>query len=199
MDGPGKHFVHYFVQNKNLVNFVAIIDRDAWTSESWTERGSVADVLAEFEGWHNQVLSILGAGDETFVWGLFERIPMDHWSVGRVTLLGDACHAMLPFMAQGAAQAIEDGAALASCLAGIDEAGIPGSLRLYESLRSPRTSRVQAASRENKTRFHYADGPLQQARDAQMKRGSTDFSFEAVAWLYGHDASLMAGDGQKQA
>ena len=186
--GPGKHFVHYYVQNRRLVNFVAIIDRDTWTRESWTDRGEVVDALAAYEGWHPQVRSILGAVDETFIWALFDRKPMARWSVGRVTLLGDACHAMLPFMAQGAAQAIEDGATLAACLSETDARDIPGALCRYEGLRLPRASRVQGLSEANKTRFHLADGAAQQARDAEMARGATDWSLNSVAWLYGYDA-----------
>ncbi len=165
--GPGQHFVHYFVSGKRLVNFVAIVEQDAWTAESWTDRGDLADALAAFADWHPQVRSILGTADETFIWALFDRSPMDRWSSGRVTLLGDACHAMLPFMAQGAAQAIEDGAALAACLSDGD---VPGALRRYEAVRAPRVARIHAASASNKTRFHLADGPEQQARDAQRRR-----------------------------
>ena len=186
--GPGKHFVHYYVQNRRLVNFVAITEQDSWTRESWTDRGEVADALAAYEGWHPQVRSILGAVDETFIWALFDRKPMTRWSVGRVTLLGDACHAMLPFMAQGAAQAIEDGATLAVCLSRIDARDVPNALRRYEALRLPRVSRVQGLSEANKTRFHLPDGAAQQARDAEMARGATDWSLKAVAWLYGYDA-----------
>ena len=100
--GPGKHFVHYYVRNKQLLNFVAIIDQDTWTKESWTDRGDIADAIAAYEGWHPQLQGILQAVDETFIWALFDRPPMRRWSVGRVTLLGDACHAMLPFMARAA-------------------------------------------------------------------------------------------------
>ncbi|HEY0340258.1 MAG TPA: FAD-dependent monooxygenase, partial [Steroidobacteraceae bacterium] len=114
--------------------------------------------------------------------------PMPHWSAGRVTLLGDACHAMLPFLAQGAAQAIEDGAALTECLATIGEQDIPAALRLYEALRLPRASRVQAASKENKTRFHLPDGFPQRERDAQIRGAGTDWFLEAMSWVYGHDA-----------
>jgi salicylate hydroxylase len=186
--GPGKHFVHYYVQSGRLVNFVAVIEQDAWTKESWTDRGEVADVLAAYQGWHPQVRSILEAVDETFKWALFDRKPMAHWSAGRVTLLGDACHAMLPFMAQGAAQAIEDGVTLAACLSQIPAEEIPKALRRYEGLRLVRTSRVQGLAEANKTRLHLPDGQAQQARDAQMARGGTDFSVEAVTWLYGYDA-----------
>jgi salicylate hydroxylase len=95
---------------------------------------------------------------------------------------------MLPFMAQGAAQAIEDGATLAVCLSQIDDRDVPEALRRYEALRLPRASRVQELSEANKTRFHLPDGAAQQARDAEMIRGATDWSLKAVAWLYGHDA-----------
>jgi salicylate hydroxylase len=185
--GPDRHFVHYYVQNRRLVNFVAIIDQDTWTKESWIDRGSVADALVAFEGWHPQVGSILASVDETFVWALFDRAPMQRWSLGRVTLLGDACHPMLPFMAQGAAQAIEDGATLAACLAKLGQ-DVPEALRHYERRRLPRTARVQAMSANNKIRFHLRDGPEQVARDAEMAKSVTDWSLSNVAWLYGHDA-----------
>jgi salicylate hydroxylase len=98
---------------------------------------------------------------------------------------------MLPFMAQGAAQAIEDGATLAACLSQAGAQGVPDALRRYEALRLPRASRVQALSAINKTRFHLADGPAQRERDAEMARGTTDWSLGAVAWLYGHDAGVI--------
>jgi salicylate hydroxylase len=191
--GPGKHFVHYFVQSKRLVNFVALVDEDTWTRESWTDRGEVADALAAFDGWHPQVRGILEAVEETFIWALFDRAPLERWSAGRVTLLGDAGHPMLPFMAQGAAQAIEDGATLAACLAKHGERGVAEALRLYETLRLPRTARIQGLSAYNKTRFHLPDGPEQEARDAEMAKGSTDWSIEAIAWIYGHDAGVLGG------
>ena len=188
--GPGRHFVHYFVSGRRLVNFVAIVEQDAWTRESWTARGDVAEALAAFEGWHPQVRTILGSVDETFIWGLFDRRPLERWSEGRVTLLGDACHPMLPFMAQGAAQAIEDGATLTACLARAEK-DIPAALRRYEQLRLPRASRLQAMSTDNKTRFHLPDGPEQRERDRQMATASTDWSFDAVAWIYEHDAAVL--------
>ena len=187
--GPGRHFIHYYVQQRRLVNFVAVVDQDTWTRESWTDRGEIADALAAFEGWHPQLHEILLAVDETFIWALFDRAPLDRWSSGRVTLLGDACHPMLPFMAQGAAQALEDGAALTACLA--EEPDVPEALRLYEAVRLPRASRIQALSTLNKTRFHLPDGPEQRERDELMAGGATDFSIKAVEWIYGHDASVI--------
>jgi salicylate hydroxylase len=186
--GPGRHFVHYYVQAERLVNFVAVVEQDSWTRESWTDRGDVAVALAEYDGWHPQVRTILGSVDETFVWALFDRTPLERWSVGRVTLLGDACHPMLPFMAQGAAQAVEDGATLTACLLR-DRDDIQEALRLYEELRVPRASKIQGLSAANKIRFHLPDGPEQEERDEQMASGSTDWSLKAVAWIYRHDAA----------
>ena len=185
--GPEAHFVHYYVAGKRLVNFVAIIEQDSWTRESWTDPGDPADAIAAFEGWHPQLHEILGAVDETFIWALFDRPPLPRWSQGRVTLLGDACHPMLPFMAQGAAQALEDGAALTACLA--REPDVEAALRRYEQLRLPRASRIQALSTENKTRFHLPDGERQRERDALMAGGGTDFAIRAVEWIYAHDAA----------
>ncbi|MEV5893867.1 FAD-dependent monooxygenase [Nonomuraea fuscirosea] len=190
--GPGGHFVHYFVGGGRLVNFVAIVERDTWTRESWTDRRDVAEALAAFEGWHPQVRAIIEAVDETYLWALFDRAPLPRWSAGRVTLLGDACHAMLPFMAQGAAMAVEDGAALAARLAAAQAGprrGLPSALLRYEAARIPRTSRLQAMSTANKTEFHLPDGPGQAERDARMSEGVPGMSFQALAWVYGHDAA----------
>jgi salicylate hydroxylase len=134
------------------------------------------------------VRAILGAVEETYRWALFDRAPLERWSAGHVTLLGDAGHPMLPFMAQGAAQAIEDGATLATYLAGAGT-DVAAALRGYEALRIPRTARIQALSTTQKTRFHLPDGLPQQRRDAEMAAGRTDFSFDAVRWIYGHDAA----------
>jgi len=104
---------------------------------------------------------------------------------------------MLPFRAQRAAQGIEDGAVLAACLAEIGRADIPQAPRLYESLRSPRTSRVQAASMENQDRFHLSDGPQQRTRDAQPGDASADWLLQAIAWVYGHDAEAIVDVGRR--
>jgi salicylate hydroxylase len=189
--GPGKHFVHYFVRSNQLLNFVCLVEQDSWTKESWTDRGDIADVRAAYKNWHPQVRGILDSASEIFVWALFDRAPLPRWSVGRVTLLGDACHPMLPFMAQGAAQAIEDGATLAAVLAHSDGRNLADALRDYERLRLPRTSRIQALAANNKTRFHLPDGPAQRQRDEQMASGGTDWSKSAIAWVYSHDAGVV--------
>ncbi|MEU4422495.1 FAD-dependent monooxygenase [Actinoplanes sp. NPDC024001] len=192
--GPGQHFVHYFISGQRMVNYVAVIEQDRWTRESWTDHGEIRDALAAYQGWHPQVREIIGAADETYVWALFDRPPMPRWSSGRVTLLGDAAHAMLPFMAQGAAQAVEDGATLAACLR--EDAAVPDALLRYERLRLPRTARLQEMSAGNKTRFHLPDGPAQRERDRQLTAGSQAWSFNALGWVYEHDASLLNEGGE---
>jgi len=128
------------------------------------------------------------ARDICFIWALFDRDPLPQWSRGRVTLLGDACHPMYPFMGQGAAQAIEDGACLAACLAADDDPA--EALLRYERLRLPRVTRLQQMSRANKTRFHMPDGPAQQARDAEWARAA-DRAPDALRWLYAYDPASL--------
>jgi salicylate hydroxylase len=190
--GPKRHFVHYFVQNERLVNFACLIEQDSWRSESWTDRGSIADAVLAYQGWHPQVRAIIAAADETFIWALFDRPPLPRWSAGRVTLLGDACHPMLPFMAQGAAQAIEDAASLAAIIARHGGQDIPHAVRRYEAIRLPRTALIQQSATRNKEQFHLPDGVAQQERDAQLASGTAGFALDAVAWIYGHDAAEVA-------
>jgi salicylate hydroxylase len=188
--GPGAHFVHYFVSRGRLLNFVGWTEHDTWNREDWTDRATIDRALAAFEGWHPQVRRIIAAADTCFIWALFDRDPLPRWSVGRTTLLGDACHPMYPFMGQGAAQSIEDGATLAACLvAGAGDP--PGALRHYEQLRLPRVTRLQEMSRANKARFHMQDGAEQEVRDATWARVS-DRSPDAMRWLYDFDASAVA-------
>ena len=184
--GPSHHFVHYFVgAGARYVNWVAAMPGE-WRIESWTERGRVADVLGEFYGWHPQVSAMIGASDATNRWALYDRDPLARWSVGRVTLLGDAAHAMLPYMAQGAVQAIEDAAVLAKCLGRADPRDLTPALYRYEEIRKPRTTRCQEGSRRNGEMYHLADGEEQQRRDASLGSVAT-VPLPQNAWLYGHD------------
>ena len=187
--GPGAHLVHYFVARGRLLNFVGWTEHDSWNREDWTDRATIERALAAFAGWHGQVRRIITAADACFIWALFDRDPLVRWSVGNTTLLGDACHPMYPFMGQGAAQAIEDGAALAACLAaGADDPA--AALRRYEQLRLPRVTRLQVMSRANKTRFHLRDGLAQEARDAEWAKAG-DRSPEALRWLFEFDAGVV--------
>jgi salicylate hydroxylase len=152
--GPGKHFVHYFVRGGELVNCVCVVEKEGWEVESWTERGDQAELRADFNGWHETIQALIDNMDPEacFKWARFDRPPMPRWSEGRVTLLGDACHPTLPFMAQGAAMAIEDAAILARCLK--LDASVPENLLHYESLRKARTAGIQRGSRRNAKVFH---------------------------------------------
>jgi len=188
--GPGGHLVHYPVAGGRLLNFVGWTEHDTWNREDWTDRATIERALAAFEGWHPQVRRIIAAAGTCFIWALFDRDPLPRWSVGRTTLLGDACHPMYPFMGQGAAQAIEDGAALAACLAAAGGRDPAETLRHYERLRLPRVTRLQEMSRANKGRYHMRDGPEQEARDAEWARAG-DRSPEALRWLFGFDAGAI--------
>ena len=187
--GPDGHVVHYWVAGGRMMNVVCVAEHGHWTKESWTDKGEVADVLARYEGWHPTVRSLIGAFPETFVWALHDRAELPRWSAGRVTLLGDACHPMLPMMAQGAAQSIEDGAALASLLEAMPD-DIAGALARYETLRKPRATKLQQASAANRERFHLPDGPEQQKRDEAIA-ASGDRSIANIGWLYAHDAAAI--------
>jgi salicylate hydroxylase len=187
--GPGGHLVHYFVSGGRLLNFVGWTEHDSWNREDWTDRATIERALAAFDGWHPQIHRIIAAADTCFIWALFDRDPLPRWSAGRVTLLGDACHPMYPFMAQGAAQAIEDGAALTALLAaGGDPVAI---LKRYEELRLPRVTRLQQMSRANKHRYHLPDGAEQAERDAAMA-ANRERAPETMRWLFGFDAAAVA-------
>jgi salicylate hydroxylase len=187
--GPGAHFVHYFVSRGRLLNFVGWTEHDEWNREDWTDRATVDRALAAFAGWHEQVRTIIAAAETCFIWALLDRDPLPRWSVGHSTLLGDACHPMYPFMGQGAAMAIEDGATLTACLRAI--ANPVEALRHYERLRLPRVTRLQEMSRANKTRFHMRDGPAQQARDAEWAKAG-DRSPDTLRWLHEYDPGVVA-------
>lgn len=152
--GPGKHFVHYLVKGGDYVNCVCVVEKAEWQAESWVAAGSMSELQADFAGWHDTIQQLLDQTDDgtLFKWGLFDRAPMRTWGIDRVSLLGDACHPTLPFMAQGAAMAIEDAAVLANCFS--NGADVVAALRRYEDLRKARTAGVQRGSRRNATVFH---------------------------------------------
>lgn len=152
--GPGKHFVHYYVCGGEFVNCVCVVEKQGWEIESWTAPGDAQELRSDFAGWHQDIQQLINHADaeSLFKWALFDRDPMSEWGKGRVSLLGDACHPTLPFMAQGAAMAIEDGAVLAACLS--TDGDIPSSLKRYEDLRRGRTAKIQKGSRRNAKVFH---------------------------------------------
>jgi salicylate hydroxylase len=182
--GAQRHFVHYPISAGRLVNLVAIVPAGDWREESWTSEGHVPDLRAEFEGWDARVLQLIDAATDTRRWALVDRTPLPRWTDGRLTLLGDAAHAMLPFFAQGAAQAVEDAEALALCLRAADRTTVTQALMRYDAQRRPRASQVQVMSRGRELRNHLPDGPEQEQRDAELARGDP---LRQSAWLYGHD------------
>ncbi len=181
--GQGGHFVHYYVRRGELVNCVGVMERGAWQAESWSSAGAITEFINDFSGWHEDLQILMQAAENCFQWGLFDRDPMPQWGDGRVTLLGDACHPMLPFMAQGAVMAIEDAYTLAQCLAA-NESNLPGALSHYEALRKERTTVVQKMSRDNIQFFHRADIPNLEARMAGHR--------DAHRWLYSFDVTNQA-------
>jgi len=193
--GPNRHFVHYFVGAGRYVNWVGVVP-DEWRVESWTEKGEIADALAKFDGWHRQVREIIAAADMTNRWALYDRDPLDTWSVGRVALLGDAAHAMLPFMAQGAVQSVEDAAVLAKCLGAVDVGGVPAALRRYEAIRKPRASKCQLGSRNNAVMYHMPDGEEQRRRDANLS--AAIYGLGSRTWLYAHDVEAAMETMQEE-
>ena len=175
--------MHYPISAGELVNLVAFAPAGDYTTESWTATAPIEELLAEFAGWDERLVSLIRAAGTPGRWALLDRAPLTRWSSGTVTLLGDAAHPMFPFFGQGAAQAIEDGAVLARCLAA-DPADRAAALRRYESLRIPRTTRLQQVSHARAHVNHLPDGPEQRARDASFK--DTD-PLVASGWIYAHD------------
>jgi len=166
--GIDRHLVIYYTnEERSEIYFVTSVPEPAeWlTAESWSATGDVKELRAAYEGFHDDVRAVLNACPDCHKWAILEREPLPRWSDGRVVLLGDACHPMTPYMAQGAATAIEDAAVLARCLE--RDGDFESAFRRYEAHRKPRTSLIQAISSAN----------------TWMKGGDHDTS-----WLYGYDA-----------
>lgn len=181
--GPGQHAVVYPVAGGRQLSFAATVPGQGWTDESWSAAGSVPELLAAYRGWHPDLLTVLASADSVRRWAVHDRDVIPSWSTGRLTLLGDAAHPMLPFFAQGANQAIEDAAVLARWLATTDD--VPAALRGYEAERGPRTERIHCTSRENDRLLHLPDGREQRERDRRL---AEDARLSAREWLYGYDA-----------
>lgn len=150
--GKGGHVVTYPLRRGEILNFVGVVERDDWHAESWTDPGSHEECERDFAGWHADIHRIIAAIDQPFKWALLGREPLQTLVEGRVALLGDAAHPMLPFMAQGANMAIEDGLILARCLETYQDAR--AALRAYDAARRDRTARAVSASLDNAARFH---------------------------------------------
>lgn len=186
--GDGKHAVTYQLRGGTLANLVGVIEQTAWKDESWTTPGGRAIALEQFGGWHPIVTTIIERSEQQFQWALLDRPPMNKWCSDRLVLTGDACHPMLPFLAQGAAMAIEDAWVLAASVQ--REATLAQALAAYQAARSPRVQRVYKTARRNERLFH-----LPQSMSRRFVRSGfrllDSLSSAALAggldWLYGYD------------
>jgi salicylate hydroxylase len=180
--GPKNHCVVYWLRSGSVLNFVGCPRREQWEDESWTQRRPWEELKADYAGWHPKIQAILDAGDrdECYRWALNARPPIREWSTERTTLLGDAAHPTLPFLAQGACMAIEDGAVVARALA---EAGsVPEALQLYQRARVDRCARVVIESHEMGGLYHIVDPEEMKKAFAQRNPAK-----ERAQWLFNYD------------
>ena len=182
--GPGAHVIHYPLSGGTLMNFVGIVERDDWQIESWTQKGTHQECHADFAGWHDDVHELIRNIEVPYKWALMARDPMPQWSSRRVTLLGDACHPTLPFLAQGAVMAIEDGYILARCLE--KYASDPAlALEKYQEARIERTTSIVLRSSENRRRFHNSALASAAGAAAYVDREWTEAKVrERYDWLF---------------
>jgi salicylate hydroxylase len=188
--GPERSIVHYYISAGRTHNWIGVGRSAAPSRESWSATGSVDEALAEYAGWHPQVLGVIRATTKLFRMALYDREPLATWHAGRVVLLGDAAHAMLPYHAQGAAQSIEDAYVLAGCLA--DAPGAPvAAIERYERIRKPRGEWVQRFSREAEELFNMSDPAKVSRRDARLRENQRKYPSgfpEGQQKIYGYDA-----------
>ncbi len=181
--GPGRHFVHYKVRKGDLINCIGISESDAWKKESWIEKADIKEFEVEFEGWDRRLRKLVESVDEATLhkWALYQRPTIKKWHSDRLVLLGDSCHATLPFLAQGAALAIEDAAVLANCLS--EGENSKEAFSFYQRLRERRVKWVQFMSNANARSFHCREqfAPI---RNFLLK----SFSGRALDKLYKYDA-----------
>lgn len=185
--GAGRHAVTYRLGAKgDLANFVGVVEREDWQEEGWSLRGDKAEALSDFAGWHPTIMTLIEQGETFHKWALFDRDPLPTWVDGRVALMGDAAHPMLPFLAQGAAMATEDAWVLANVIAAEED------LMTYQTRRYARTSKVQAASRANMGLFHKGSLPSQIASYGPMwlaGKLTPRIVHRRMDWLYGFDVT----------
>jgi salicylate hydroxylase len=179
--GPAKHFLVFPVRHGTMVNYVGFVPTDEEMKESWSAPGNPEVLRAEFAGWDPRVGQVLAEVDKCFRWALYDREPLPIWTKGRLTLLGDAAHPMLPHLGQGANQSIEDGMALATILARVNRDQVPAALMAYERLRRQRVADVQLGARQNGLRLYSAYEDLK-VRDAELVAHA-----EFRKRLYAHD------------
>lgn len=179
--GRDTHLVHYGVRGGEEVNIIAVVTSD-WQAPGWSAPGEPAEIAAAFADWPGAARSLVEAPRSWRRWALADRPPDRRWGDGPLTLVGDAAHPMLPFLAQGAAMGIEDGLILAKSLTGAD--GVAAAFRRYEAQRMPRTARVQRAARTNGDIYHLG-GLAARGRDLALSLMGPDRLLSRWDWLYG--------------
>jgi salicylate hydroxylase len=189
--GPRGHVLHYPIRGGELLNLLAIVERDDWQVESWTVKGTTEELANDFPGWHSDVQAIIRNIDTPFKWALMVRGPMPQWSEGRVTLLGDACHPTLPFLGQGGVMAIEDSYVIAACLKKHFKDPANAMAR-YEEIRRERTSAVVRKSHENRRQaFNPALADQDEAVVSVAEDWQQTLARERQDWLYTYDATSI--------
>lgn len=190
--GPGGHVVTYPLRGGELMNFVATVDRDGWTEEGWNIPGTPEECAHDFEGWHEDVHAIIKCAPTLLKWALMVRDPMPEWTQGRVTLLGDACHPTLPFLAQGAVMSIEDGVVLSRCVKEAPD-DLAAAFARYEAARIERTSKMVLGARDNTGRFHASELRTEAEAQVYLEREMSDAPIrERYHWLYNYKADEVA-------
>jgi salicylate hydroxylase len=187
--GPHGHVVHYPVRRGELLNIVAHFDSDAWTEESWTRECDVSEPMSTYAGWNAELTRLYPCSQRWYKWALYDRDPLERWSRGRATLLGDSAHAMLPYLGQGAAMAIEDAYALAAMISRQPQ-DLDGALAAYERIRAPRAKAAVLGSRARAKENHLPSPFAQIKRDlkfALRERFGRDNTAFQVGWLYEYD------------
>jgi 2-polyprenyl-6-methoxyphenol hydroxylase-like FAD-dependent oxidoreductase len=192
--GPAGHIVTFYIRGGSLLNLVAVREISRWMQESWLIEGNTSELVAAYPEVHDDLQTLLQQTEHCFKWGLFDRDPLPRWSSGRVTLLGDAAHPMLPFLGQGGAMAIEDAIVLAGALAHSSH-DVAAALLAYEAERVPRTAQVQLAVRRQGKVFHRRSpaAKVQRSWRSWLERFGVPHSRDLnTDWLYAYDPTCIS-------
>lgn len=190
--GPKAHFTHYPIHAGKMLHFTGIVEKEGWYKESWTETGTVEECVRDFEGWHPSIIECFTQLEHPLRWAMMLRKPMTNWTNGRVTLLGDAAHPTLPFLAQGACMAIEDGCVIARALAAHPN-DVNAAWTSYQNTRIDRTTKIVLNSAANTERFHNpkladASGAAEYV-DAEWEENKVRARYD---WLFSYQPEQVA-------